>query len=57
MVKDAEVHAADDKKRRELVEARNQADGLIHTTERSLQEGGDKVPPAIATPCRARSRR
>ena len=38
MVKDAEAHAAEDKKRRELVEARNQADGLIHTTERSLKE-------------------
>src|ERR671928_240218 len=44
MVKDAEAHAAEDKKRRELVEAKNQADGLIHTTERSLQEAGDKVP-------------
>jgi molecular chaperone DnaK len=44
MVKDAEAHAADDKKRRELVEAKNQADGLIHTTERSLSEAGDKVP-------------
>ncbi|MGD9617728.1 MAG: molecular chaperone DnaK [Alphaproteobacteria bacterium] len=44
MVKDAESHAAEDKKRRELVEAKNQADSLIHTTERSLQEAGDKVP-------------
>jgi molecular chaperone DnaK len=44
MVKDAEAHAADDKKRRELVEARNHADGLIHTAERSLGEAGDKVP-------------
>jgi len=44
MVKDAEAHAADDKKLRELVEAKNQADGLIHTTERSLTEAGDKVP-------------
>jgi molecular chaperone DnaK len=44
MVKDAEAHAADDKKRRELVEARNMADSLIHTTERSLSEAGDKVP-------------
>lgn len=41
MVKDAEAHAAEDKKRRELVEARNQADGLIHTTERTLSENGD----------------
>jgi len=44
MVKDAEAHAEEDKKRRELVEAKNQADSLIHTTERSLQEAGDKVP-------------
>jgi molecular chaperone DnaK len=44
MVKDAEVHASEDKKRRALVEARNHADGLIHTTERSLEEAGDKVP-------------
>src|ERR687885_1259082 len=43
MVKDAEAHAAEDKKRRELVEARNQADALVHTTERTLQEAGDKV--------------
>jgi molecular chaperone DnaK len=43
MVKDAEAHAAEDKKRRELVEARNQADALVHTTERSLTEAGDKV--------------
>jgi molecular chaperone DnaK len=46
MVKDAEAHAAEDKKRREVVEARNQADALIHTTERSLTEAGDKVPQA-----------
>ncbi len=44
MVKDAEAHAAEDKKRRELVEAKNHADGLIHTTERSLEEAGDKAP-------------
>ncbi|MGE3968533.1 MAG: molecular chaperone DnaK [Dongiaceae bacterium] len=44
MVKDAEAHAADDKKRRELIEARNQADGLVHQTERNLAEWGDKVP-------------
>jgi molecular chaperone DnaK len=43
MVKDAEAHAAEDKKRRELVDARNQADGLIHTTERTLKEAGDKI--------------
>ena len=43
MVKDAERHAEDDKKRRALVEARNHADGLIHTTEQQLAEHGDKI--------------
>ena len=43
MVKDAEAHAAEDKSRRELVEAKNHADALIHTTERSLTEAGDKA--------------
>ncbi|HEX5321579.1 MAG TPA: Hsp70 family protein, partial [Stellaceae bacterium] len=44
MVKDAEAHAEEDKKKREFVEAKNQADSLIHTAERSLGEAGDKVP-------------
>jgi molecular chaperone DnaK len=43
MVKDAEANAAEDKKRREAVDARNQADALIHTTEKTLKELGDKV--------------
>ncbi|WP_088342827.1 MULTISPECIES: molecular chaperone DnaK [Rhodomicrobium] len=43
MVKEAESHAADDKKRRELVEAKNQGEALIHTTERSMGDLGDKV--------------
>jgi len=43
MVKDAEAHAADDKKFREVVEARNQADNLLHATEKTLAEMGDKV--------------
>jgi molecular chaperone DnaK len=43
MVKDAEAHASEDKKRRELAEARNQLDTLIYTTEKSLKEYGDKV--------------
>jgi molecular chaperone DnaK len=43
MVKDAEAHAAEDKQKRELIEARNQADGLIYTTEKSLKEHGDKI--------------
>jgi molecular chaperone DnaK len=44
MVKDAETHAEEDKKKRELVEAKNQAESLVHTTERTLKEAGDKVP-------------
>jgi molecular chaperone DnaK len=46
MVKDAEAHAAEDKKRKELVEAKNHAESLIHTTQRSLGELGDKVSQA-----------
>ena len=43
MVKDAEAHASDDKKRKELVEAKNQADAAIHSTEKALAEHGDKI--------------
>ena len=43
MVKDAEAHHEEDRKFREMVEARNQADGLIHATEKSLADLGDKV--------------
>ncbi len=43
MVKEAETHAATDKKRRELVEAKNQAEALVHSTEKTLLELGDKV--------------
>jgi molecular chaperone DnaK len=46
MVKDAEEHAADDKKRREAAEVHNQAEALIHQTERSLSEHGDKLDAA-----------
>src|SRR5215204_3576216 len=46
MVKDAETHAAEDKKRRELVEAKNQGESLIHATEKSVKEYGDKVSEA-----------
>ncbi len=46
MVKDAEAHAAEDHKKRELAEVRNQADGLAYTTEKSLKEHGDKVDEA-----------
>ncbi|MGY6535293.1 MAG: molecular chaperone DnaK [Pararhodobacter sp.] len=46
MVKDAEANAEADKKRRGLVEARNQAESLIHSTEKSLEEYKDKVDPS-----------
>ena len=46
MVKDAEANAEADKDRRELVEARNQAESMIHSTEKSLEEHSDKVDPA-----------
>ncbi|MEK1889288.1 MAG: molecular chaperone DnaK, partial [Phyllobacterium sp.] len=43
MVKDAEANAETDKKRREAVEAKNQAEALVHSTEKSLKDYGDKV--------------
>lgn len=46
MVKDAEVHAAEDKKRKEEVEVRNNADSLVYQTEKSVKEFGDKVDEA-----------
>ncbi len=46
MVKDAEANAEGDKNRRELVEARNQAESLIHSTKKSISEHGDKVDPS-----------
>jgi len=46
MVKEAEEHAADDKKRRELVDVRNQADSLIHQAEKNLKEYGEKIGAA-----------
>ncbi len=49
MVKDAEQNASEDKKRREMVEAKNQADSLIHTTEKTLSEHGDKIDAAEKT--------
>jgi len=44
MIKEAESHQAEDKKRKEAVEARNHADSLIHTTEKNLTEHADKLP-------------
>jgi molecular chaperone DnaK len=49
MVKDAEEHAGEDKKRRETIEAKNQGDALIHSTEKAMAEHGDKVGPEEKT--------
>ena len=49
MVKDAEANAESDKKRRALVEARNQAESLVHSSEKSLKEYGEKVSEADRT--------
>ncbi len=46
LVKDAELHAEDDKKKKELVEARNTADSMIYQTEKSIKDLGDKVDSA-----------
>jgi molecular chaperone DnaK len=46
MVSDAESHAEDDKRFRELVETRNKADGMVHAVEKALKDLGDKVDPA-----------
>ncbi|MDY0361406.1 MAG: molecular chaperone DnaK [Desulforegulaceae bacterium] len=43
LVKDAELHAEEDKKKRELVEAKNQADAVVYQTEKSLKDVGDKI--------------
>ncbi|MGI4852271.1 MAG: molecular chaperone DnaK [Janthinobacterium lividum] len=43
MMKDAELHADEDKKRKELIEARNHGESLVHSTEKSLTEHGDKI--------------
>jgi molecular chaperone DnaK len=49
MVKDAEQYAEEDRKRREAVEARNQADSLVYTTEKFLSENAEKVPAEVKT--------
>jgi molecular chaperone DnaK len=47
MIKDAEAHADEDRKRKEAVETRNQADTLVYSTEKTLREHGDKVDEAV----------
>ncbi|PZU17669.1 MAG: molecular chaperone DnaK [Citromicrobium sp.] len=49
MVQDAEKFAEEDKKRRESAEARNQADSLVHATEKQLEEHGDKIDASLKT--------
>ena len=49
LVKDAELHTEEDKKKKELVEARNSADALIYSTEKSIKDLGDKVDSATKT--------
>jgi molecular chaperone DnaK len=53
MVKDAEAHAADDKKRRELVEERNKLDNMVYNIEKMLSENGDKVSADAKAPVEA----
>ncbi|MBX4201221.1 molecular chaperone DnaK, partial [Candidatus Parcubacteria bacterium] len=50
MKKDAEIHAAEDKNKQELIEARNLADTLIYTAEKALKEAGDKAPVDLKKP-------
>ena len=47
LVKEAEAHAADDKKKQDLISARNQADGLIYGTDKSIKDLGDKLDAAL----------
>ncbi|GKH60465.1 molecular chaperone DnaK [Campylobacter ureolyticus] len=47
MVKDAELHKEEDSKRKELIETRNQADGIAHQTEKTLNEMGEKIPSDV----------
>jgi len=49
MLKEAEAHAEEDKRRKELVEARNQADAIVYTTEKALNEAAFPVPPDVKT--------
>jgi molecular chaperone DnaK len=53
MVKDAESHSAEDKKRREVIEAKNQADQLVYSLEKLLRENKDRIPESEAEHVRA----
>ena len=56
MVKDAEAHAAEDKARRELIDARNQADALAYSVEKTVNENRDRLPAADVSRDRERDR-
>jgi molecular chaperone DnaK len=47
MQKEAELHADEDKKKQEIIEAKNHAESLIYTAEKALRDNGDKVPAEI----------
>jgi molecular chaperone DnaK len=49
MVKDAEQYAEEDRQRKEAVETRNQAEGVVYSTEKFLSENGDKIPAEVKT--------
>jgi len=49
MIKDAEQYAEEDRRRKESVETRNQADGVAYSTEKFLSENGDKIPAEVKT--------
>ncbi len=54
MVKDAEIHAEEDKKKKEQIEARNMADNMLNTAEKALKDAGDKVSNEIKTDVEAK---
>jgi molecular chaperone DnaK len=54
MRKDAEAHAEEDRKRKELIEARNHADNTVYAAEKALREFGDKVPAEIKSEVEAK---
>ncbi len=49
MVKEAETHSAEDRKRKAVIEARNQLDSLVYNTEKTVRENREKLPPELAT--------
>ena len=49
MVKDADVHSEEDKKRREVIDTKNHADTLVYTLEKTLRENKDKIDPKEAS--------